>query len=92
MKFDWNKSKALANLKKHLVSFEEASTVFSNPLAQISSDELHSTGEYREVIIGHSKQNRLLFVSFAERADQIRIISARLATKEERKEYERDAF
>lgn len=92
MEFEWNKSKALVNLKKHLVSFEEAVTVFGNPLALTFSDELHSTGEYREIIVGHSKQNRLLFVSFTERVNCVRIISARVATREESKKYEQDAF
>lgn len=90
MKFEWDKSKALANLKKHLVSFEEAATVFSNPLALIFSDEIHSTGEYREIIVGHSKRNRLLFISFVERADRTRIISARLATRKETERYEQN--
>ena len=92
MEFEWDETKAASNLKKHLVSFEEAATVFRNPLAAIFSDGIHSTGEYREIIVGHSQRNRLLFVAFAEREEQIRIISARLATQEERKRYERNTF
>ena len=90
MEFEWNESKAIANLQKHLVSFQEATTVFTNPLAVISSDNLHSENEYREIIIGHSQRNRLLFVAFTERDDYIRIISARLATRKETKDYERN--
>ncbi len=64
MKFEWNQSKATANFKKHDVSFEEAKTVFDNPLAVIFDDEAHSIKERREIIIGHSQQNRLLLIAF----------------------------
>ena len=91
--FEWDKSKATANLKKHGVSFEEAKTVFDNPLAAIFDDREHSsTNEQREIIIGHSRQNRLLLVSFTERSSTIRIISARLATRRECEDYEQNAF
>jgi hypothetical protein len=76
MKFEWDQSKAVSNLKKHSVSFEEAETVFDNPLAVIFDDEAHSIDEQREIIIGHSQQNRLLLVSFTQRSSSIRIISA----------------
>ena len=92
MEFEWDESKAAANLKKHGVSFEEAKTVFDNVLAVIFDDEAHSVGERREIIIGHSRNNRLLLISFAERSNTIRIISARLATGMERKDYEQNAF
>jgi uncharacterized protein len=92
MEFEWDKSKATANIRKHRVSFEEAITVFSNPLAVIFDDEEHSLDEQREIIIGHSQNNRLLLVSFTERPDAIRIISARLATRSEREDYEKNAF
>jgi uncharacterized protein len=92
MGFEWDKSKATANIRKHKVSFEEAITVFSNPLAVIFDDEEHSLDEQREIIIGHSQNNRLLLVSFTERPDAIRIISARLATRSEREDYEKNAF
>lgn len=92
MEFEWDKSKATANIRKHKVSFEEAITVFSNPLAVIFDDEEHSLDEQREIIIGHSQNNRLLLVSFTERPDAIRIISARLATRSEREDYEKNAF
>lgn len=92
MEFEWDESKATANLKKHGVSFEEAKTVFNNPLAVIFDDEAHSVGESREIIIGHSQKNRLLLVAFTERSNVIRIISARLATPKEREDYEQNAF
>ncbi len=68
MEFEWDESKATANLKKHGVSFEEAKTVFANVLAVIFDDEAHSVDERREIIIGHSRNNRLLLISFAERS------------------------
>lgn len=86
--FEWDAAKASANIKKHGVSFEEASTVFDDPIAAIFDDEDHSIEEQREIIVGHSNQNRLLIVSFTERHDKIRIISARKANKRERKDYE----
>ncbi|MGD1928315.1 MAG: BrnT family toxin [Leptolyngbyaceae cyanobacterium] len=72
MRFEWDLSKAAANLKKHGVSFKEARTVFENPLAVIFDDEAHSAEERREIIIGHSQQNRLLLVAFSERSNRIR--------------------
>ena len=92
MEFEWDESKATANLTKHGVSFEEAKTVFDNVLAVIFDDEVHSVGEKREIIIGHSQNNRLLLISFTERSNIIRIISARLATRREREDYEQNAF
>jgi len=86
MKFEWDQTKATANLKKHSVSFEEAKTVFNNPLAVIFDDEAHSIDERREIIIGHSQQNRLLLIAFTERSSTIRIISARLAIRKERED------
>lgn len=86
--FHWNPRKAASNLKKHGVSFQEAITVFSSPLARIFDDEHHSIHEQREIIIGHSARERLLLVSFTEREGIIRIISARKATKNERKDNE----
>jgi uncharacterized DUF497 family protein len=80
--------KARTNGQKHGVTFEEAATVFGDQLAVIFDDEAHSDDEPREIIVGHSEQNRILLVSFTERFDRIRIISARRATKRERKDYE----
>ena len=92
MEFEWDQSKATANLKKHGVSFEEAKTVFDNPLAVIFDDETHSIDERREIIIGHSQRNRLLLIAFTERSSSIRIISVRLATRKEREDYEQNAL
>jgi uncharacterized protein len=92
MEFEWDESKATANLKKHGVSFKEAKTVFDNVLAVIFDDEAHSVGEKREVIIGHSQNNCLLLISFTERPNAIRIISVRLATLREREDYEQNVF
>ncbi|HYT93774.1 MAG TPA: BrnT family toxin [Gemmataceae bacterium] len=86
--FEWDKDKAAANKKKHGVTFEEAATVFDDPLAAIFDDEAHSKDEQREIIVGHSTKKRLLLVCFTERAGAVRIISARRATKRERKDYE----
>ena len=89
VQFEWDRDKATTNLRKHGVSFDEASTVFDNPLAHIFDDQDHSTDEAREIIVGHSISDRLLLVCFTERAkDVIRIFSARPATRKERKDYE----
>ncbi|MBD2741572.1 BrnT family toxin [Coleofasciculus sp. FACHB-1120] len=92
MEFEWDETKAAINCKKHGVSFEEAKTVFDNPLALIFDDEKHSVDEHREIIIGHSRNNQLLLVSYTERPNAIRIISARLVTRREREDYEQNAF
>jgi len=90
--FEWDEEKAHSNIGKHGVAFDEARTVFGDPLAVIFEDEEHSVDEVREIIIGHSVLQRLLLVSFTERGNEIvRIISARKATKRERKDYEEDA-
>lgn len=89
MWFEWDPVKAASNLGKHKVSFDEAVTVFRDPLARIVDDPDHSTEEHREIAIGHSLLNRLLFVFFTEReVGNARIFSARPATRRERKEYE----
>lgn len=90
--YEWNIEKALRNIQKHHVSFEEAQTVFDDPLARIFDDPMHSKDEERFIIIGHSIQSRLLLVAFTERKDRIRIISARKATKHERRTYETAEF
>lgn len=89
--FEWDADKAAANQKKHRVRFEEAATVFADPLAAIFYDEVHSDEEPREIIVGHSEQGRLLLVCFTERAEVIRVISARRATNRERRDYEENA-
>jgi uncharacterized DUF497 family protein len=86
--FEWDEAKARVNRQKHRVSFEEAVTVFANPLAAIFPDPDHSQDEVREIIVGHSDRNRVLIVSFTERGAAVRIISARIATARERKDYE----
>ena len=91
-RFQWDKAKAVANLRKHKVRFEEAATVFSDPLARIFDDEAHSADELWEIIIGHSVNNRLLLVCFTERAHAIGILSARLATRKERRDYEENVY
>lgn len=92
MEFEWDRSKATANLKKHGVSFEEARTVFNNPFAIIFDDKTHCVDEQREIIIGHCQQNRLLLIAFTERSSSIRIISVRPASREEREDYEQNAL
>ncbi len=88
MKFQWDPKKAASNVSKHGVTFEEALTVFADPLARIFDDEDHSAEEQREIIIGHSVNDRLLLVCFAEQEGATRIFSARKATKRERDDYE----
>ena len=88
MQFEWDDNKAKSNQKKHQISFEEATTVWTDTLALIAPDPEHSLTEEREWIIGESYQGRLLVVVYTMRGDIIRIISARLATKREKKQYE----
>ena len=88
MKFTWDPKKARANLLKHGVSFEEAATVFADPLARIHDDPDHSIGEFREIIVGLSSARRLLLVSFTERDETIRLIHARGVNAQERRQYE----
>jgi hypothetical protein len=89
IRFSWDSKKAARNRRVHDgVTFEEAVTVFRDPTAYIFDDEEHSAEEYRELIIGHSTRNRLLIVSFTERMDVIRIISARKADAGEQRAYE----
>jgi uncharacterized DUF497 family protein len=83
-----DETKARENLKKHGVAFEEALTVFADPLARIFDDPDHSENERRELIVGHSIQQRLLVVSFTERQPRTRIISAGEATMHERRDHE----
>lgn len=93
--FEWDASKAQTNLKKHRVSFEEAKTVFNDPLLLTYPDEIHSKTEERLISIGYSSQRRLLLVVHTERDEEnellIRIISCRRATASERRTYENPA-
>ena len=86
--FEWDPAKAAANVLQHGVSFEEATTVFQDPLAKIHDDPDHSAIERRDIIVGHSLQGRLLLVSFTDRGSKIRLISARAVTKRERHDHE----
>jgi len=89
MKFEWDTNKAAVNERKHKgVSFHEAATVFGDPLAVSFPDPDSSEGEYRLLAFGVSRSNRLLVVSYTERLGGIRIISAREATRPERRIYE----
>ncbi|HEX5413408.1 MAG TPA: BrnT family toxin [Terriglobia bacterium] len=87
MHFEWDSGKAAKNLRKHRVSFEEASTIFYDSLALTGSDPDHSEGEGRSITFGLSSTGRLLVVH-AERGEAVRMISARLATRGERQIYE----
>ncbi len=89
LEFEWDERKDKANQIKHGVSFEEATTVFDDPLSLNFDDPDHSRGEERYIIIGLSNQSRLLFVSHTDRNNKIRLISARLLTPKERRYYER---
>lgn len=88
MIYEWDAEKAKANLRKHGVSFEEAATVFLDPLALTFPDPYHSGGEEREITIGHSTTVQVVFVAHCRRGNRVRIISARKATRRERKQYE----
>ena len=87
LKFEWDERKAASNLEKHRVGFSEASTIFDDPWFVTFLDEEHSMDEDRYITIGLSSRNRLLLVAHTDRAGQIRIISARKATSNERKFY-----
>lgn len=88
MKFEWNPQKAALNLRNHGVSFEAAASVFGDPLAGTIPDPEHSTEELRFITIGVTPAQRLLVVVHTDRADRIRIISARPATRAEKKKHE----
>jgi len=86
--FEWDPDKSETNLQKHGLSFEEATTVFGDPLSMNMADPDHSVDESRFLLLGLSNLGRLLVVSYTERPPNTRLISARLATKRERSEYE----
>ena len=88
MRFDWDPRKAAANLRRHSVSFEDASTVFAHDYSLTGADPDHSVGEERFITFGMSQSGRPLVVSHTEQGDTIRIFSARRATRSERKLYE----
>ena len=88
MRFEWNKDKARLDLQKHGISFDEAATVFYDPLSATFDDPDHSFGEKRFITIGHSSSGRLLLVSHTDRGDAVRVISARRATAHEKRRHE----
>ena len=92
MEFEWDEAKAESNLQKHGVEFSEAMTVFADPLSLAGYDPMHSVEEDRYLTMGTSAAGRLLVVSHTDRGDVLRVISARSATKRERKDYEDGSF
>jgi uncharacterized protein len=86
--FEWDPAKATENARKHGVTFDEGSTVFGDPLGLLMPDPDHSEGEERYLLLGMSTLRRLLVVAFAERPPRTRLISARRATRQERRRYE----
>ncbi len=88
MKLEWDENKAANNLSKHQVSFDEAKTVFDDPLYIDFYEPDHSEEEDRYLIVGQSTQGRLLIVSYTERGNSVRLISAREVTRKERRVYE----
>lgn len=86
--FEWDEKKARSNLAKHAVSFEEASTVFGDPLSLTIPDPAHSQAENRFIVLGQSHQGKMLVVVHTERGEHIRVISARRASRKERRNYE----
>ena len=86
--FEWDAVKARTNAQKHGVTFDEATTVFADPLALFMPDPDHSEGEERYLLLGMSTQRRLLVIAFAERPPRTRLISARRAIRRERRRYE----
>ena len=86
--FEWDRAKSAANERKHGVGFEEAVTVFRDPLSLTISDPDHSGGEKRFLILGASAKGRILVIAHTERGDRIRLINARLADARERRDYE----
>jgi hypothetical protein len=86
--FEWDAAKATENARKHGVTFDQAPTVFGDPLGLLMPDPDHSEGEERYLVLGMSAQQRILVVAFAERPPRTRLISARPATRQERRRYE----
>ncbi len=86
--FEWDDEKAQKNFRKHGVTFEEATTIFGDPLSLTIDDPLHSKGEHRFVTIGQSVRQRTLVVVHTDRGNHVRVISARVAARKEREQYE----
>lgn len=88
LSFEWDPAKAEANARKHDVTFKEAATAYGDPLSVTIPDPEHSAREVRFMLLGRSSAGRLLVVAHTERGERIRIVSARLATRRERRDYE----
>ena len=91
LRFEWDEQKAASNVEEHGVSFREATTIFADPLSITILDPDHSQSEMRFIDIGLSHRGRLLVVSYTERGDHIRVITARLPTRHEQRQYEETA-
>ena len=91
LSFEWDANKARSNLAKHGISFEEAATAFADPLSLTIADPAHSQTEERFILLGSSQRQELLVVIHTERGDNIRIISARRAGRNERSMYEKSS-
>jgi len=89
LKFEWDRRKAVLNIKKHGVSFEEAATAFGDPLSVTIHDPKHSDDEDRFLLLGETQDKKLVVVAHTDRKDTIRLINARPATRQERKDYEK---
>jgi uncharacterized DUF497 family protein len=92
LRFEWDQRKADSNLKKHEVSFQEATSVFADALSITISDPDHTASEARFLDLGLSHRNRLLVISYTERGETIRIMSARRASRSEQKHYENKTY
>jgi len=89
LKFEWDRRKAVLNIKKHGVSFEYAATAFGDPLSVTIHDPKHSDDEDRFLLLGETKDKKLVVVAHTDRKDTIRLINARPATRQEREDYEK---
>jgi uncharacterized protein len=86
--YEWDPKKAASNRSKHNISFDDAASVFLDPLALTFPDSGHSNAEQREITIGHTRRQQVVFVAHCRRGDRVRIVSARRATPGERRQYE----
>ena len=89
LKFEWDRRKAVLNIKKHGVSFEDAATAFGDPLSVTIHDPKHSDDEDRFLLLGETQDKKLVVVAHTDRKDTIRLINARPATRQERKDHEK---
>ncbi len=89
LKFEWDRRKAVLNIKRHGVSFEDAATAFGDPLSVTIHDPKHSDDEDRFLLLGETQDKKLVVVAHTDRKDTIRLINARPATRQERKDYEK---